>query len=346
MTTIDKYKKIYGDKGLSGMLNLGNTCFLNSVMQVLSHTYELNDFLSQKTYITRLNKNVESVLLLEWDKLREDLWKKNKPVSPLNFIKTVHKISRSKGLDTFSGFTQNDTSEFLLFIIDCFHTALSREVVMQIHGSPKMETDNIAIKCFGVIKQMYEKDYSEMLKIFYGTHISMIRDVNDNVMSMTPEPFFVLDLPIPANNKSPTLLDCFELYAECEILDGDNAILDEKTNTKVSAKKNLTFWNFPDVLVIDIKRFNSNNKKNQIMIDCPLENLNLSKYVTGYNPSSFVYDLYGVCNHGGSSLGGHYTATIRTANNDWYSFNDATVTPITEHIITSKAYCLFYRKRS
>jgi hypothetical protein len=46
----------YKDKGLTGLANIGNTCYLNSCMQVLSHTYELNDFLKGKSYKNKINR--------------------------------------------------------------------------------------------------------------------------------------------------------------------------------------------------------------------------------------------------------------------------------------------------
>jgi ubiquitin C-terminal hydrolase len=170
---------------------------------------------------------------------------------------------------------------------------------------------------------------------------------------MTPEPFFIINLPIPNSqtNKSPSLSDCFDLYVEGEILDGDNCVLNEATGIKEAARKNLTFWSLPTILVIDIKRYNVSNRKNQILVDFPLTDLNLSKYVIGYNKETYIYDLYGVCNHGGSVQGGHYTSYVKNANDKWYHYNDTSVTEVPEQIhkqqiVSPKAYCFFYRKRA
>ena len=337
--------EIYKDKGLSGLTNLGNTCFLNSTMQVLSHTYELNNFLNMKTYNKLLNKKYDSILLLEWDSLRELLWKENCIVSPIKFVSVVQKLAKIKGQELFTGFNQNDLPEFLIFVIDCFHNALSREVNMTIQGEAKDNKDNIAVKCFERIKQMYEKDYSEIWNMFYGIHVSQLENaVTNEVVSITPEPYFIINLPIPENNKEPSLIDCFDLYVEGELLDG---VKSEKTGEIYEARKKLMFWSFPNILVIDIKRFNSDNRKKQVFVDFPLENLDLSKYVIGYNNVTYVYDLYAVCNHSGSSLGGHYTSFVKNANGKWYHYNDTSVSEVSlsQQIKTPKAYCFFYRKR-
>ena len=149
---------------------------MNSCMQVLSHTYELNDFLEKATYKKRLNKIIDSVLIVEWDNLRQLLWKENCIVSPGKFLSVVQKVASIKGNSLFTGFQQNDLPEFLLFIIDCYHNAVSREVSMIINGDVENETDKVAVKCYEMIKQMYSKEYSEISSILYSELSSSIVD--------------------------------------------------------------------------------------------------------------------------------------------------------------------------
>jgi ubiquitin carboxyl-terminal hydrolase 8 len=342
----DKIYANYENKGLSGLVNLGNTCFINACLQIISHTYELNVFFDTNAYKKKLKKKYDSVLLIEWDNLRKLLWSENCQISPNKFINTIHKIAEIKKLELFTGFSQNDLPEFLLFLIDAFHNALSREIKITITGNPENETDIIALKCYNMITAMYSKDYSEIWNLFYGVHVSEIISLENNKqLNITPEPYFMIDLPIP-EIKNPSLIDCFNLYVEGEILHGENAWFDETSQTKIDIKKKISFWSFPNILVIDLKRFNDKNQKNQILVTFPINNLDLTNYVIGYKKESYCYDLYGVVNHYGGVLGGHYTCYVKNANNKWYHFNDTNVNIIdnVESIITPKAYCLFYRK--
>lgn len=336
----------YKNKGLSGLANLGNTCFINSCVQILSHTYELNNFLDNENYKKKLKNKYDSALLLEWDNLRKILWNENCVVSPGKFIKTIQKVAKLKKMEIFTGYSQNDVSEFLLFLIECFHNSLSREISVTISGEPKNNTDELAIKCFEMVKKTYSKDYSEIWNLFYAVNVSEITRIdNGKILSLTPEPFFMVDLPIPSNIKEPSLIDCFDYYVDGEIIENYK---DDETNEKVNIKKRILFWSFPNILVIDLKRFNNRSQKNQIYISFPLYDLDLSKYVIGYKTEEFKYELFGVCNHSGSTMGGHYTAYVKNANGTWYHFNDTSVSEIgrNESIISTKAYVLFYRKKT
>jgi ubiquitin carboxyl-terminal hydrolase 8 len=340
------------DRGLSGLANLGNTCFMNATLQILSHCYELNEFLDKgnSDYRKRLKKNFDSLLLLEWDNLRQQLWKENAVVSPMKFVKTVQKLAQIKKMDLFTGFSQNDSTEFLLFVIDCFHNSLSREVTMTITGTPFNEKDKIAIQCYEMVQKMYSKDYSEIWNLFYGINLSQIVSLDNELLSMKAEPFMNINLSIPDNNKTPSLVDCFRHYVEGELLEGENAWYNETKKEKQNVKKKIIFWSFPSILVVDLKRFNKYNfhNKNQILVDFPLENLDLSEFVVGYKKESYVYDLFGISNHYGGTKGGHYTAFVKTENDKWYHFNDTSVQPVQDvsKIITPHAYCFFYRKKT
>tara|TARA_B100000900_G_scaffold166850_4_gene141657 strand:- start:904 stop:1929 length:1026 start_codon:yes stop_codon:yes gene_type:complete len=337
---IEKYK----DKGLTGLANLGNTCYINSCMQILSHCYNLDHIIESKTE-EHLNSINDSLLFSEWKNLKNMMWSKNCIIAPHRFIKCVQSVSSEKNLELFSGFAQNDLHEFLIFLIDCFHNSLTRKVSMSVVGNIHNDKDMLAKECYKMIKEMYSNTYSELLNLFYAIHVSVIKSLdNKTILSFRPEPFCLIDLPI-INKKGCSLYDCFDLYTVSELLSDDNAWYNEKTNKKEDVYKQLLFWNLPEILIIDLKRFDNFNKKINTLVDIPIYNLDLTKYVIGYNNDSFKYNLFGICNHSGGCLGGHYTSFVKNANNKWYHFDDTSVTEIPESkLISTQSYCLFYQK--
>jgi ubiquitin carboxyl-terminal hydrolase 8 len=340
----------YHDKGYTGLINIGNTCFLNSCIQVLSHTYELNELITSKN-IERFIKHdkQDTILLNEWISLRNTMWENNGTVSPNRFVNNIQRIAKLKNKDIFTGWNQNDMPEFLMFIIDSFHNSISRSVNIKISGQAENNVDNLAIACYTMLKNTYAKEYSEIMEMFYGISVSVLVSMNNRIRhSIKPETYFILDLPIPQKNKV-TIYDCFDYYTQPEELMGENAWYNEKTGCKEDVKKELSFWSFPKILVITLKRFSyDGTKKINDIVDFPLEDLDLSKYVSGYNASQYKYDLYGICNHIGNMYTGHYTSFVKNSKNEWIHFNDDNIELInnTALLISPISYCLFYRKKN
>jgi len=345
--------EVYKNRGYVGLCNLGNTCFLNSCVQILNHTYELVELIKivqQKGEM--IKKGDDSIILNEWADLCLLMWNCEDPcaVSPKKFVHQVHNIARNKGRELFTGWGQNDITEFLLFMIDCMHNSISRRIDVSIHGTPKHHRDKTAIQCYKMLKNIYEKEYSEIMDMFYGIYISEITSPEDatQIRSSKPEHFFILDICIPSNMSNITLYDCFNMFVSSEQIKGDNGWYNESTKEKEDAQKRITFWNFPKILVIALKRFSHDGMhKINDLVDFPLENLNLNAYVKGYKPEQYLYHLYGVCNHIGSVNGGHYTSFVRNACGEWIHYNDTYVQKISQqNVVSPSAYCLFYRLAS
>lgn len=344
--------------GIVGLSNLGNTCFMNSALQCLSHTKELRELFLNKKIIEysflKNNPKIETSVTKEWVRLMEGMWKPRdndiaKSIRPVSFRKAFIQYVLKKNIEQFRGFSQNDVQEFLLLIIDILHTSVCREVDVSITGKIKNDIDKMAVEAAKTWKNYFKSNYSEIITLFYGQVCSsLIHNKTNEVVSRSFDPICHFQLPIPdtemfeAANIEPSLYDCFDLFTEEESLEG----LDYTwKNKKIQVNKHMQFWKFPKILMITLKRFTNELHKSNTYIDFPLEELDVSDYCIGYE-KDVIYDCYGVCNHSGGLRGGHYYAYCLCEDGQWREFNDAMVRNISKsNVISQHAYVLFYRKR-
>lgn len=335
-------------KGLCGLVNFGNTCYMNSAIQCLSNISELKKYFLEKKFITDLNKNTtEMNLVIEWYKLLDGKYKYNSVISPESFRNQIRIVSIKEGINlNFVGNGQNDVQEFLLFLIEKMHNGLCRKVNVNITGKIKNDLDKCAFEAMKIFKIYFKDSYSIIVDLFYSQQCSRIYDLDKKLLSTNYDPFCYHTIPIP-ENENVNIYDCFNLFTTMELMDEeDNLYFNENTKEYIKTYKEIKFWSLPKILIIVFKRFLKNGNKIEKNIDFPIKNLDLCKYCVGYKKKHNIYDLISVSNHTGSLNSGHYYAYSKMQDGNWYNFNDTSVSQIDENsVVTNNAYCLFYQKK-
>ncbi|XP_060069441.1 uncharacterized protein LOC132549520 [Ylistrum balloti] len=144
--------------------------------------------------------------------------------------------------------------------------------------------------------------------------------------------------------------DCLEAFTESEVLDEHNPWFCPRCERNQCAKKTMTVWQYPDRLIIHLKRFmfhelSSTKVDNNVVF--PLEGLDLTQMISGPNTKCPLYDLYGIVCHFGGANAGHYTAYAQHPQDRvWYYYNDETISQQEPNASDfSNAYILFYQRQ-
>jgi ubiquitin C-terminal hydrolase len=331
-------------KGLSGMSNLGNTCYMNTAIQCLSNSLLLTNYFLKNKYLEDINTEVpEHHLVLEWKRLLGGIWQSNCTIAPHSFNHIVNILAMKNGF-MFTPGQHHDLQEFLVFFIDTMHKALSQEVIITISGDPKNTFDKRALDAMERWKNYFKNDYSILVELFYGQFCTKIMCPGCDYYSHTYDPFCYLSLPLP--DRDCNIEECFKLFTDGEELDTDNQWECEKCHKKQNAHRKDSIWKAPKILIIHLKRFNKSLHitKNTNLVKYPLDNLDISDYYSGYEKGSLTYKLYSIGCHTGTMQVGHYYSYCKNNDNKWYCYNDNSVYLMDDEkdVISPETYCLFY----
>ena len=154
---------------------------------------------------------------------------------------------------------------------------------------------------------------------------------------------------IKSNSSKITLDDCLRNFSKEEKLEPGNEWYCPKCKKHTLATKKMELYYLPKILIICFKRFIRESyrwRKNEVEVDYPINKLNMGEYMIGPDKSHSIYNLFAVSQHYGSTGFGHYTAICKNFDK-WYSYNDSSIHPCSEHEAKSQAaYVLFYRRET
>lgn len=359
----------------TGLCNIGNSCYMNCIIQCLLGTVPLLQIFLNGSYKQHVNINsklgTKGIMAKFFAELAQSVFKKSESVyEPKNFKIAVGSIN-----SMFRNDNQQDCSEFLNFVLDGLHEDLNesgnRPRLKELSEEEEIFREKMPIRLASTIEwERYLKtDFSTIVDFFQGQYMSQLKCLECGTTSTTYQAFSVLSLPIPETlsrdslNKIP-LDKCLEEFTKLEILDGDDRWHCSKCKKLRKSTKKITITRLPSNLIIHLKRFRAgmNYQKITNFINYPFD-IDLTEYwpkvsskdesqkllnfpVRGQTPP-FKYSLYGVANHSGTLGSGHYTAYVwKGSSKKWCYFDDTRVVRDVSksHVVNSNAYVLFYTR--
>ncbi|KAI3631149.1 hypothetical protein MIR68_010639 [Amoeboaphelidium protococcarum] len=289
-------------RGMCGLKNLGNTCYMNSILQCLAATRPLSKLFMDGTYRRMINQQnplgTKGNLVQAFSALLQQMNREDRALSPSVFRDVICQYTPQ-----FRGHEQHDAQEFLAFFLDGLHEDINQGIQIKGgHGyllkefpqwyqqmNPK-EDDDAYPENVGSIRgwlRYVSRNDSPITELFQGQLKSTLQCSVCGKTSTTYNPFMYLSLPIPVNGGGSggiRLYDCINEFTKDEILDQEESWRCPQCKVPRRAVKKLTIVRLPPILLVHLKRFSADGmfkQKVENYVDFPVNGLDLFPYLSG-----------------------------------------------------------------
>ena len=326
-----------------GLRNLGNSCYMNTCLQILMHSKDfIKRLLLKKPFINDRKTPITQQFL----NICETVIKTNSnAIAPSDFQYIFCKKHSQFRLNY-----QYDIQEFCRVLLEDINRELNegnnqaQYKELNTEGKSKMQ-------CAIEFDELYRKrESSIIIDSFYAQIVNIFKCKKKN-KNETYSFERILDLPLLLPNDS-------ESFSLEELL--NNYFLDEELKYNQKCKdchrrkhiKEIKISSPPNILILSLQRINQRTQeKNKCKIKFG-EQLNLQSYIDEEcgHKNECIYDLYAIGCHAGDMNFGHYFAYIKLNDQDWYEFNDSKVNYIGDNYYNKSTcgyvYVLFYKKNT
>lgn len=321
-----KYKE-----GTIGLINIGNTCYLNSALQNLKNVWPLTFYLLSNINYDK-NRFTYKYCELISNLINQD---KSQFYDPKEFF---FKLSEYAPIFRFG--EQNDSNFCILYILNLLEKETKNYTSQKILRDMKicyLNTVEEKKKFNSFINKIYEKRNSIIIDLFYGFQkdIYKCNNTNCNYYLCNFQGISVLNLSIMDNNNKPilSLPEAINYYQKPQMHINDNDFL-----CPICQNKNVTTQNiiisYPKNLIINLKRIGEQNFYNH--------NLQIPNFLEiKTSNSTYEYELIGFIKHIGGANSGHNIAICKNFfDKIWYVYDDSRVRNINNSIYGNNDYTI------
>jgi ubiquitin carboxyl-terminal hydrolase 22/27/51 len=238
--------------GLRGLMNLGNTCFMNSIIQALTHTPLLRDyFLSDKHHC--LLKDSDKCLVCEMSRVFQEFFSgKSSPHVPYKLLHLIWTQARQ-----LAGYEQQDAHEFLIETLNVLHlhSIGDSTSTQSSNGQSSTSTSSSSSRCNCIIDQIFRgRLQSDVICQFCKNVSTTIDPFYDISLGLGSSSHSTQASPSDSHHSTPkSLIDCLERFTRPENLGSAAKIKCNTCNVHRESTKQLTMKKLPIVACFHLK---------------------------------------------------------------------------------------------